>query len=286
LTDPAEHYSRSDVQREIIDFCRSRWVGIHCLNTSGKLIFRRYLRGKPLTIENPEDLLKVLGIRRCRVRSIYATANVYAFVRRIDDVYDFSNIQRCTPTWDIDSNLSNWRETISVAEVIVSYLEEWGLKKSVYIKWSGNGCHIHIHEGALSHSLLEKHGPLSLAYAVVEYVKSKLSEKLMEAHPRGVTIENKMDPTRVFTCPLSLHRELDVVCVCMKPNQLSIFSSEWVNPESFRHNPSWREFSEGEADGLAEAAYRTVGGYPLRWRRRRRKSMPLDKQIAKWLQRE
>jgi len=39
----------------------------------------------------------------------------------------------------------------------------------------------------------------------------------------------------------------------------------------------------GEADEIAEDAYKMVGGYPLKRRRRGRRTIPLDKQIMKWL---
>jgi len=191
------------------------------------------------------------------------------------------------PTWDIDGILSNWNETITIAKEIVSFLDNRGIEKSIYLKWSGNGCHIHINEEAFSDALLKRHHPLDLAYAVVEYVNSKLSQKFRElSAQRGTVVENKMDPTRVFTSPLSLHRELDVVCICMKPDQLNDFSPQWISPSNFRHDTSWHEFLKGEADDLAKAAHRVVGGYPWRPRRRRRKSVPIDKEITKWLQKE
>ena len=281
-----EHYSRPDVQKEISEFCKGRWVAAHYTDPSNRLLFRRYIYGRPLTIKGPEGLERLLELRGGSLRSVYATSNVYGTLKSVEDVYDLSNIRLCTPVWDIDGELSNWRETISVAKEIVSFLEERGVERSVYIKWSGNGCHVHIHEGAFSETTLRRHHPLDVAYAVVEYVNSKLSQKLITLSPRGKTVvENKMDLTRVFTCPLSLHRRLDVLCVCIKPDRLDDFSIEWVRPSTFRHDPSWREFLEGEADELAEDAYKTVGGYPLQpRRRRRRRGTPLDEQIKRWLQ--
>ncbi|MBS7606246.1 hypothetical protein KEJ14_00180 [Candidatus Bathyarchaeota archaeon] len=277
-----EHYLRPDVQKEIVDFCRRRWVALHYTSSSGNLIFRRYIGSKPIRIERLEDMLKV---NNGTLRSIYATANVYRQLQSPENIYRLENIAYCTPTWDIDSELSNWRETIRIAREIICFLNEWGVKRSVYVKWSGNGCHIHINERSISENLLEKYNPLDLAYAIVEYVNTKISLKLTELSLNGkVKIENKMDLTRVFTCPLSFHRELNVVCICMKPEDLDKFTLEWINPQGFRHNPGWREFREGEADSLAEAAYRAMGGYPLKPRRRTRKTRPLDKQIMEWLQ--
>jgi len=284
LISPFEHYSRRDVQKEISDFCKGRWVALHYTDSSGNLVFRRYIKRKPIRVDSSRDLIE---LDSNSLRSIYATANVYKRLQNLEDVYDYTNIIYCTPTWDIDSDLSNWKKTITVAEEILRFLEEWGIKKSVYVKWSGNGCHIHINERSFSEDLLEKYNPLDIAYAIVEYVNSKLTSRFMELSPKGqIVVENKMDPTRVFTCPLSLHRKLNVVCICMKTKDLKNFTLKWIDPENFRHNPNWREFREGEADKLAETAYKTIGGYPLKLRRRRtRKTKPLDKQILEWLQR-
>jgi len=165
-----EHYSRLDVQKEIADFCKNRWVAAHYVDSEGKLLFRRYLRKKPLTINNIKDFSKILNLRGHILRSIYATANVYWKVESIEEVYDLSNIRRCSPVWDLDGTLSNWRATLEVAKEIGAFLNDRGVEKSLYFKWSGNGCHIHIHEEAFSDELLRKYHPLDLAYAIVEYV--------------------------------------------------------------------------------------------------------------------
>lgn len=284
MTELSRHYLRNEVQREIVDFCRGRWVAIHCLSPTGELILRRYISKRPIRVEGTEDLSKLVGYG---MRSIYATANVYKRVYDPVDVQDDTNIIYCTPTWDIDSDLQRWESTIRVARRILNFLSEWGVKESVYVKWSGNGCHIHINEKGVSEGLLTKYGPLNIAYAIVEYVSSKLCQELIEAPAAAeIKVENKMDPARIFTCPLSLHRELNVVCICMKPEDLNEFTPDWINPQDFRHNPGWREFKEGEVDKLAETACKAIGGYPLKPRRRRRKTKPLDKQILEWLQRD
>jgi len=281
------HYSRLDVQREIVDFCRGRWVAAHYLDGEGGLVFRRYRRGRPLRIDDPRDLSEIIIYEGRVLRSIYASSNVYFKIRNIEDVYTLTNISRCSPVWDVDGDIKRWKATLEVAETIGAFLDDMGVERSLYFKWSGNGCHIHIHEEAFSDDLLRRHHPLDLAYAVVEYVNSKTYRKIMDAAVRDrVKVENKVDPTRVFTSPLSLHRELDIACVCFKMDSLPDFSLEWTSPSGFRHDPSWREYERGEADHLAEDAIRAVGGYPIRLRRRRRRTVPLDEQIMKWLRRE
>ncbi|MBS7653211.1 MAG: hypothetical protein QW486_06410 [Candidatus Bathyarchaeia archaeon] len=282
-----EHYSNINVKLEIAEFCKDRWVAVHCIKEDGSLVFRRYLAERPLVIEKVEDLPALFERLGRRLRSIYATANKYRKIKKIEDVSDLENISRCTPTWDVDSTLPNWKETIRVAERIIKILESEGIRESVYLKWSGNGCHIHIHEEALSEEVLMRANPLDLAYAIVEYVRIRLEAEMVdELTSWGIKVENKMDPGRVFTCPLSLHRTLDAVCICMKPQELEEFSPEWIRPEKFRHNDDWRNFKKGEADGLALKSLEHIGGYPLIRRRRTRRTKRLDQQIVEWLKKE
>ncbi|MEM3616385.1 MAG: hypothetical protein QXJ31_00510 [Candidatus Bathyarchaeia archaeon] len=279
-----EHYSRAEVQKEIAEFCRGRWMATHCIDESGKLVFRRYLGGKPMAIKSKEEFAMLLQRLGNKARVFYATANKYPTVEHVEDV-DLSKVYLCTPTWDIDGTLQNWRETIAVAKEILSILESEGVKNSVYVKWSGNGCHIHIHEEAISEAVISKAHPLDFAYAIVEYINAKAAPKIIESLEAGnVKVENRMDAGRVFTCPLSLHRQLDVVCVCLKPNEIDEFSPEWIKPSSFRHNQTWRNFQKGEADTLAIKAHETIGGHPALLRRRNPKSKRLDQQINEWLQ--
>jgi hypothetical protein len=55
-----EHYSRAEVQKEIAEFCKNRWMAAHCIAESGKLVFRRYLGGKPMAIKSAEDFATLL----------------------------------------------------------------------------------------------------------------------------------------------------------------------------------------------------------------------------------
>jgi len=280
-----EHYSRVDVQKEIAAFCVGRWVAAHCINEKGELIFRRYFKGKPLAVSGTADLQELLKKMNFQVRTIYASANKYRSVNTVEDVYTPANVVRCTPTWDVDSTLQNWQKTIAVAKQIVAFLESEGVKDSVYVKWSGNGCHVHIHEEAISEKALSRAHPLDLAYATVEYVNINVLPKIYgNINAETVRVENRMDAGRVFTCPLSLHRELDAVCICLKPNDLENFSPEWIKPSNFKHNLAWRNFQKGEADALALKAHEIVGGYPSVSRRKRPKSERLDQLINKWLQ--
>lgn len=282
-----EHYSRADVRKEITEFCKGRWVAAHCIGESGNLVFRRYLGGEPMAIKNEEEFAALLKKLGNTARAFYATANKYPKVERLEDV-DLSKAYRCTPTWDIDGTLQKWQETIALAREILAVLEKEGVEKSVYVKWSGNGCHIHIHEEAISEAVISKAHPLDFAYAIVEYINATaLPKKIESLRTENVKVENRMDAGRVFTCPLSLHRQLNVVCVCLKPSEVDSFSPEWIQPANFKHNIAWRSFKKGEADALALKALETVGGYPMlrAVKRRKAKSKKLDQQINEWLRR-
>ncbi|MEM0240369.1 MAG: hypothetical protein QXP29_02740 [Candidatus Nezhaarchaeales archaeon] len=283
-----EHYSKQDVREEIAKFAKDRWVGVHCLKRDGKgnRIMVRHVDGKPITIGSPHDLyLLKQRLRDKGLRTIYATAAVYRKITSRGDVASLSNIISYTPTWDVDNDFENWRSTIKACIEIVEFLREEGVSKSVYIKWSGNGAHVHLHEKSLSSRALRGKSPLDLAYAIVEYVKIKVEPRIQEialSDGCNIKVENKIDRQRMFTCPLSLHRDHDKVCICMKPNQLHHFSPSWIDPQGYIHNKEWTLYEEEEADALAEKALNVIGGFPVR-RSRTRKYPKLDEAIVKWM---
>jgi len=116
--------------------------------------------------------------------------------------------------------------------------------------------------------LLRRINPLDAAYAIVEYVNGKLHSRYVEIAERyqapKLKVENEMDLQRVFTSPLSLHRSLNLVAICFSLDMINHFTPEWASAERYRHWKGWDRFEPGEADELAEKAYRTVGAYPLR----------------------
>jgi hypothetical protein len=262
------HYSRPLVRREISDYCQGRWAAIECVRQGERRFFLRYWRkdGPPLSISGTDDIGRVLHrFGRLKPRTLYGSVNVYFRLETVEDTEEESNIAYASPIWDIDGRVERWRETMLVADVIVRRLEAEGVYKSVFVNWSGRGAHVHVHEKAFSKGLLSKHNSLDVAYSVVEYVCRlikqdlvKVSGKLGELAPR---VENKVDLKRVFTAPLSLHRELDLCAVCLKPDQLGDFDIDWAKPQVLKHNEAWREHVEGEGDQLAEKALREVGTY-------------------------
>ena len=293
------YYSHTEVQEEIARFSTDRWVALHCelLDKEGRpylLRYRRVAKNKiPLTIKNPEDVPALLErFGRLRPRTFYASANVYEKITHREHVRSKDNISFCLPTWDIDNTIQKWRATIAVAEEIVNLLEEENVSKSVFLKWSGNGVHVHIHHKAFSAELLRKINPLDAAYAIVEYVNSKLRSRYLEIAKRygaqELKVENEMDPQRVFTCPLSLHRSQNLVAVCLPPDMVSDFNPEWASSEHYRHWSRWERFEKGESDQLAKKGRRTVGPYPLRGvpRPTERRGKSTAKLITRWLERK
>jgi hypothetical protein len=283
-----EYYSRPLVRKEISDYCQGRWVAIECSPQGEGRFFLRYWRrdGPPLAISRTEDIGRVLHrFGRLRPRTLYGSVNVYSKLETAEDTEEESNIACASPIWDIDSDVERWRETMQTADVIVRRLEAEGVSKSVFVNWSGRGAHVHVHEKAFSKDLLSKHNPLDIAYSVVEYVcrlikqdMARFSGKLREQDV-APKVENKVDLKRVFTAPLSLHRQLDLSAVCLKPDQLGDFDIDWAKPQVLKHNEAWREHVEGEADDLAEKAVREVGTY---WATVQSKSKPRRERKPTW----
>ncbi|MCS7120895.1 MAG: hypothetical protein NZ952_06830, partial [Candidatus Bathyarchaeota archaeon] len=261
------YYSKPIVRDEISAFCKGRWVAVECSPKDVGRLFLRYMGrgGPPISISRGEDvgeLLHRFGV--LKPRTFYASVNVYSKLDSIVDTEDASNIIYASPVWDIDSSPEVWEATLQVAEAIVRKLEDEGVSHSVYVKWSGRGAHVHLHERAFSEQILSRHNPLDVAYAVVEYVCRRIRGDLAEISDRwhyALKVENKVDLKRVFTSPLSLHRQLDLCAVCIKPEHLLDFEIDWAKPEILRHDVRWREYVCGEADSLAERALREVGGY-------------------------
>ncbi|MCR8471261.1 MAG: hypothetical protein NDP23_06160 [Crenarchaeota archaeon] len=264
-----KHYSNPEVRREIIDYARGRWLALYA-STGGVNVFFRYW-GKdkpPLSISDENDYLSMISkFKNYRFRTIYASVNVYRDLSRRESIDDKDNIIRTTPIWDIDGSLEGWKYVVEVARLIINYLEREGITKSVYLKWSGRGMHVHIHENAFSDEVLERYHPLDLAYATVEFVLRKLSSKIQEvakAAPqadRPLKLENEIDVKRVFTVPLSLHKSLNLAAVCIKPGQIDEFTPDWARLDVLKHNKDWRLYEVGEADNLAIRAIKEVGGY-------------------------
>ncbi len=266
-----EHYSRPQVKSEVSTYCKGKWIALEGSRRDGGRLFLRYERRprRPLTINTPEDLDEAFkSLRYSRPRTVYASINAY---RKLDDPEDLeepTNIVGSAPIWDVDASLDTWEYSLKVARVIVSSLDDQGVSRSVFLKWSGRGMHIHIHEGAFSRDLLKRRNPLDISFSMVEYVLKKTESQLADliakapqSSDRPLKVENKIDLKRVFTAPLSLHRSLNLCCVCFRPNDVDNFNLDWTRPDDYRHDESWKVFEEGEADPLAEKALAEIGGY-------------------------
>ncbi len=255
-----EHYRRDDVASEVAEFARSRWLALEGQGEGGR-VFVRWWKGKPLTVSSPAEFKALVeSFSGAGVRSIYATVSLYGRVLSKADVADPGNVVAATPSWDIDASLSEWEAAIEAAKLVVKFLEEKGLKESVYMKWSGEGVHVHVHEKAISRKVLELADPLTTARALVEYTIRKLEGELKALAGKWpvLKVENLIDPKRVFTVPLSVHRRVDKVAVCFKPESIDSFDPSWADLGSFKHDPRWREHREGEADALALEALRAL----------------------------
>lgn len=263
------HYAKPMVKEEVARFCAGRWAALEGASRGGRRLFIRYFRdGRPLLIESSSSVEEVIHhYRALRPRSIYASINVYRRLDEAGDVDEPGNVAYASPIWDVDASLDTWSWAIEAAEVVVSWLEKHGIHRSVFLKWSGRGVHVHVHEKAFSQDVLSRHHPLDVAFAVVEFTLRSVKDELRQVASkaaqgeRALKVENKVDAKRVFTAPLSLHRELDLCCVCFKPNDLRSFHPDWAKLDVMRHDTSWTSYEEGEGDELALEALKVVGGY-------------------------
>ncbi|MEM0204340.1 MAG: hypothetical protein QXP86_01235 [Nitrososphaerota archaeon] len=281
--DVLEHYSRKDVKHEIAEYCANRWVALHCeeVDQKGNKIMLRYdAKRRPLRIFSEDDIQCLFSeYVKYKPRAIYASAHIYRTLESRYNVIDRENIIASSPTLDIDCKDGDWRNVVEKAMQIIKLLEKYGIVNSVFFKWSGRGAHVHIHQEAFSKDMRKRIDPLDIAYSVAKFIVGKLEPE------GGAVVEAIIDIQRVFTAPLSLHREIDRVAVCVLPENLSEFHIDWTLPESFQHFPNaWRRFSPGEGDELAERAFMNVGPY-FSGRHRKRKHKPLDKEILDTIKR-
>lgn len=257
-----KHYSRALVRREIYRYSSGRWVALEGRFGGGR-VFIRYSGGKPLAFNSPEDVYRLIRENiGAGVRTVYVTAAIWGSLETKEDVSDLNNIVSYTPFWDIDLVSGDWRAVVAAAKAITDYLAEEGVTESVYVLWSGEGAHVRVSEKAFSKEIFDKVHPLVAAYAIVEYVISKVKEKVEDAVKSvggAVKVENLIDSKRVFTAPLSIHRTLDRVAVCFTPGELDEFDISWASVENFKHSSAWRKYEKGELDDLVKKALKELG---------------------------
>ena len=279
------HYSKPEVRTAIAEFCRGRWVAAWLKD--GSVV--RWLGGRPLAMRSQSDVLSMISNRsRPLLRAVYATVSVYRRLAERSDVFDDSNVVAVTPFWDVDNDPALWRATVEAARAVVDELERMGVARSVYVLWTGRGMHVRVHEGAISSELRSKIGPLDAAWALVESVRLRVESKVEEIRLRfeahGLRVDNEVKPRGLFSVPLSLHRSVDSVVVCVDPSELDEFEPSWASIGAFRSSGSWRRYEPGEADDAARRSFEVHGGYPILTRRRRRKEPPVDEMIRKWFE--
>jgi hypothetical protein len=253
-----KHYLREDVAAEISKFCSGRWVALECRSGGGVRAFYRYWPdGGPLTIREPADIKRLINRFGNRIpRTIYGSANIYRRLERREDVSDTNNILMNTPSWDVDGSLEEVELIKEAAEILVEALRSEGVERSIYLIWSGRGIHVHLNEKAIGGEIWGR-GPLRVSFAIAEYILGRVKDDLeavckrSRSPDRKLKIENLMDIQRVFTAPLSIHRELDLVAVAIKPDDLERFEIDWAKVDGFRHWSGWNEYEPSEADELA-----------------------------------
>ena len=271
FSDILKHYSSAVVKETIFEYCKSRWVALEGVAENSR-VFIRYLGEKPLKLESPNSIIDLLTrYRHLKPRTVYATLNVYGKLSTVEDVDNALNIVSATPFWDIDvEGLENWRLAIEVAKTIIDFMEtRYGVIKSLYVVWSGEGAHVRLHEKAIPPELYETYSPIDVAYAIVEHVLSNVKSKLAEVFQRfgnKVKVENIVDPKRVFTVPLAIHRKHDLVAVVIDPKHIDSFDISWASIKNFKTDDSWKYFSPGEAENLVKDAIKILSEKKHRFR--------------------
>ncbi|WFO75930.1 hypothetical protein J4526_03525 [Desulfurococcaceae archaeon MEX13E-LK6-19] len=262
-----EYYSQKNVAEEITLFLKDRWVGIE--GPGKKWI--RWIHNKPLIITSPDEIVDLLKKNRwLNPRSIYGTIELFKRLtsrRDVEEDYE-NNVYAATMFIDIDIVDESivektWRYAIEAAKTIRSFLEQEGVRESIYFLWSGAGIHVRIHEKAISDNIYNMAHPIDVVFALAEYIMESLKRELLEiVRDSGglIKIENLVAPKRVFTAPLSLHRRLDAVAIPLRPEDLDEFNPSWSNPKEPKYSSkAWARFKQGEADDLAVKALKKIG---------------------------
>ncbi|MEM0018222.1 MAG: hypothetical protein QXO55_05805 [Candidatus Korarchaeum sp.] len=264
-----EHYSKEEVKLEVIEFSRRRWIAL----AGNRWV--RYLSGVPITtdvLSLPDTLIST------GTRSLYATASLYNELSRKEDVFDETKVKAVTPFLDIDNEPEDWKLTVEAARILVDALDSLGIRRSRYVLWSGRGVHVRVNELSMS----EEFRGLDSAWALAELVRLKVEERISDLRikARSLRVENQLKPRALFTVPLSLHRKLDRVAVCVNPDDLDDFDISWTEPLDFKHWRDWRKYETGESDQAVLEALSRLGGYYRRGRSR--KELPVDEMIRRW----
>ncbi|MEM4477893.1 MAG: hypothetical protein QXH90_06000 [Candidatus Korarchaeum sp.] len=264
-----EHYSKEEVKLEVIEFSRRRWIAL----AGNRWV--RYLSGVPITtdvLSLPDTLIST------GTRALYATASLYNELSRKEDVFDETKVKAVTPFLDIDNEPEDWKLTVEAARILVDALDSLGIRRSRYVLWSGRGVHVRVNELSMS----EEFRGLDSAWALAELVRLKVEERISDLRikARSLRVENQLKPRALFTVPLSLHRKLDRVAVCVNPDDLDDFDISWAEPLDFKHWRDWRKYETGESDQAVLEALSRLGGYYRRGRSR--KELPVDEMIRRW----
>ncbi len=260
------HYRREEVCREIAEYLEDRWVALYTGRT-----WIRWMGDKPLTIVS-HDSVRDLA-ERYGVRSFYGTLEKFRVLEERRDVFENYpvNIETATMYIDIDV-IDEYRveEALPNIKKILKVLTDWlknkGITESVYILWSGAGAHLRIHEKAIGE--VEGLDPLEAAYLLAEYIlrsNTPTLTKIISESKGLIKIENMIGRNRVFTAPLSLHRNLERSAITFKPEEINEFTLAWTIPGREKHDSrAWRVYEEGEAKNTIIEALKILGKAPDR----------------------
>jgi len=270
-SDIIKYYSRQDVQRAIAAVAKDREVGC---TTSDNVMMRR-----PDIILYPSDVLE-----RARRGAATFHCSVERWTQPLAIRQD--NLDEIRKGWDliIDLDSKNKLEHGRVAAAaIADFLMDYGITPTV--KFSGRrGFHIGVAGNAFPSEVdfrpIAKRYP-EVPQAIVQFVKDKCKEKIMEAlvmEEGGlaalrntvesmpdlspyhfVEVEKDWGSRHLFRAPYSLHDKTWLVSTPVRLFKLRTFSTETAKPESVAANLPFLENKDGEGyelllDALDHAA--------------------------------
>ena len=160
-----------------------------------------------------------------------------------------------TPVWVVELlDHEVWRLGLDAAWLIARYLEENGVKESIYLVYYDRFFEVRIHEEALIGD-----GVIGDASRVVELVLRELKVKLQRlvyASGAKIKIYNGLGE-RLLIAPRSLYSN-DRASVYFKPEDIEYFDPSWSFINEYRGSSTWDKRVRGEALELARKAVEKI----------------------------
>ncbi|HIP56782.1 MAG TPA: hypothetical protein EYH02_01745 [Ignisphaera aggregans] len=214
------HYASPEVLNEIQKFLENRIGVAICKNVESKVML--------------SDIPKLSN--ECQVYGSLMLTSGYA-----------------TPCIAIEFDRDVFALALETAKIISDFVYDLGVKKSLYIVWTGRWLEIRIHELAFpSEFFKEISNPVIAASLISEYILSSLRDKLMKisfVSSGRIKVINAVSREKLIA-PLSIVDSMNVAIYVTRDllDDLTLDSSSISNP---MHSKKWNDVVSGEARELA-----------------------------------